>query len=353
MTRARSSARFQSLTTSFTGNKAMLKALYRLPYADTYTEVTNDGEPIVLDHYEDLGNCEGFVIAPFSISPNTPLLLIPAQGATIEEKQCVTPTIIGDKKFDISPMTDEYAHDFVRFHEALEAGHFEKLVLARISRQLVDNPNALEMFHYICHNYPRAMVMLFDTPQSGIWLMASPEILLDKHKSHLHTMALAGTMPHNEGLPQWSEKNKHEQNIVERYIENTITPFSVNIVKDGPHTVTAGQLMHLRTDFRFRIKDSVSIGTLISRLHPTPAVCGMPKDEARDFIISNESIDRRYYSGFAGPLNLNGETHLYVSLRCMNICSDHLNVYAGGGIITESVAQDEWRETEIKLISHV
>lgn len=332
----------------------MLKALYRLPYADTYTQVTNDGEPIVLDRYEDLHDCEGFVIAPFCISPDTPLLLIPAQGAHVEEKQCVTPALADDSKpIDICPMTEDYARDFACFHKALEAGQFEKLVLARISKQPVDNPDAVDMFHHLCYTYPRAMVMLFDTPQSGTWLMASPEILLDKHKSHLHTMALAGTMPHNEGLPQWSEKNKHEQNIVERYIEDTIKPFSSSIVKDGPHTVTAGRLMHLRTDFRFRIKEDVSIGTLISHLHPTPAVCGMPKDKARDFIIANESIDRRYYSGFAGPLNLNGETHLYVSLRCMNINNNHLDVYAGGGIITESVAQDEWRETEIKLISHV
>lgn len=197
------------------------------------------------------------------------------------------------------------------------------------------------------------MVMLLDTPQTGTWIMATPEILLEQQKSLLRTMALAGTMPFSEGFPEWSEKNKHEQNIVERYIENIISPFCDKIIKDGPQTVRAGNLMHLRTDFRFHLKSEVSTAELLAKLHPTPAVCGLPKDEAKEFIIKNESIDRKYYSGFAGPLNLNGETHLYVSLRCMNIVDNQYIVYAGGGIMNESVVEEEWKETELKIINRV
>ena len=111
--------------------------------------------------------------------------------------------------------------------------------------------------------------------------------------------------------------------------------------------------MHLRTDFRFHLKSEVSTAELLAKLHPTPAVCGLPKDEAKEFIIKNESIDRKYYSGFAGPLNLNGETHLYVSLRCMNIVDNQYIVYAGGGIMSESVVEEEWKETELKIINRV
>lgn len=328
-------------------------ALYRLPYADTYTEIRRQGEPLVLQTLEDLQDKEGFVIAPFSITKETPLLLIPSVGSSITEKNVEKPkSPIERKSVDIKPISESYKQDFGKFHKAIEDGKFAKLVLARTSEQEKDDIDLNDLFLSICDEYPRAMVMMFSNSESSIWLMASPEILLDKQKSMFRTMALAGTMPYDEGLPEWSEKNKHEQNIVERYIEGIITPLCTNIIKDGPRTVRAGNLMHLRTDFRFHI-DKDSVGQLIARLHPTPAVCGLPKNEAQAFILQNESIERKYYSGFAGPLNINDETHLYVSLRCMNIETDRIVVYAGGGLMKESVVEDEWKETELKLIRRV
>ena len=331
----------------------MIFARYRLPYADTYIEIRYNSDPILLHAYEDLQGKEGFVIAPFCISKDSPLILIPAEGANISETACVETRANRIPEVAIKPVSDSYAKDFSKFHNALANGDFEKLVLARNYESELTNNNLQDLFNDICQEYPRAMVMLFDTPQSGTWLIASPEILIDKEKNTFRTMALAGTMPYKEGLPQWTEKNKHEQNIVERYIESSITPFCNQIIKDGPQTVRAGNLVHLRTDFRFHLKSDASIGELISKLHPTPAVCGLPKTEANDFILKNESIDRKYYSGFAGPLNLNDETHLFVSLRCMNIQSTRYTAYAGGGILKESVVEDEWKETELKLIRRV
>lgn len=329
-------------------------ALYRLPYADTYTEIRHDGEPLILYALEDLQDKEGFVIAPFNITEKTPLILIPSKESLIEEKNIKVAKDIDKegKGKEINPISESYKKDFEKFHGAIAEGRFAKLVLARTSEQPKEGCDLSDLFFSICEEYPRAMVILFSSTQSGTWLMATPEILLDKQKSLFRTMALAGTMPYDEGLPQWSEKNKHEQNIVERYIEGIITPLCTQIIKDGPQSVRAGNLVHLRTDFRFHINNT-SVGELISKLHPTPAVCGLPKEEARDFILKNESTKRKYYSGFAGPLNLNGETHLYVSLRCMNIQDDKIVVYAGGGIMKESVVEDEWKETELKLIRRV
>ena len=332
----------------------MLIANYRLPYSDSFIEVRQSGEPILLYSVEELRGIEGFVIAPFDIAPLTPLVVIPTKGATITEKSCSQKLCSIDCFVkETMPISASYKEDFNRFHDAITSGHFAKLVLARISRQEHPRQNPESLFFYFCQKYPRAMVMLLDTPQTGTWIMATPEILLEQQKSLLRTMALAGTMPFSEGFPEWSEKNKHEQNIVERYIENIISPFCDQIIKDGPQTVRAGNLMHLRTDFRFHLKSKVSTAELLANLPPTPAVCGLPKDEAKEFIIKNESIDRKYYSGFAGPLNLNGETHLYVSLRCMNIVDNQYIVYAGGGIMNESVVEEEWKETELKIINRV
>ena len=88
---------------------------------------------------------------------------------------------------------------------------------------------------------------------------------------------------------------------------------------------------------------------MLHALHPSPAVCGLPKREAFHFILHNESVPRRYYSGFQGLLGVGGMTHLYVSLRCMSIHPNHYRLYAGGGLLSDSDEESEWQETEAKL----
>ena len=88
---------------------------------------------------------------------------------------------------------------------------------------------------------------------------------------------------------------------------------------------------------------------LLLRLHPTPAVCGLPRAAAQRAILTDEASPRRYYAGFSGPLGIEGETRLYVSLRCMEFTPSLATLYAGGGIMPESVEQEEWEETQRKL----
>ena len=118
----------------------------------------------------------------------------------------------------------------------------------------------------------------------------------------------------------------------------------------GPYTARAGFVKHLRSDFYFDM-DAADIGKLVNKLHPTPAVCGIPKADTYKFICENEAYDRMYYSGFAGPLNINKEegTHLYVTLRCMQIDGCRCRLYAGGGLLADSEVYDEWLETEAKM----
>ncbi len=91
------------------------------------------------------------------------------------------------------------------------------------------------------------------------------------------------------------------------------------------------------------------MGDLLKRLHPTPAVCGLPKEKAYRFIQENEGYDRQYYSGFIGWLEPEGKSDLYVNLRCMNILSDRLVLYAGSGLLLSSEPESEWQETEAKM----
>ena len=162
---------------------------------------------------------------------------------------------------------------------------------------------------------------------------------------------MAGTQPLVDGhLPEsWSNKNWREQQFVAYYIRQQLTALSIHPDEGGPFTVQAGEMAHLKSLFSFALDRTDLLGDLLERLHPTPAVCGLPKEEAYRFILREEGYDRSYYSGFVGWLDPAGKTDLYVNLRCMNIQSHALTLFAGGGILPDSVPEEEWQETKDKM----
>lgn len=338
-------------------------AFYRLPYKDSYTLVMqNDDDPEKLSSVDELNGKSGFVIAPFMSSEECPILLM--RPDVVKHIKLKVEMTIQEAEVSFSSVKEKetYAQDFETFHEQLEKGKFDKIVLARCSKmrsQACAHIQAKELFLKACQMYPRLFIALVSTTQSGTWLMATPEILLSGNGCEFKTMALAGTQPAPastivsdkpiEGV-EWQEKDQMEQQYVTDYIEDVISEFSQHYTKKGPFTTMAAQLYHLRTDFLFRLDDIDSLGDVLDELFPTPAICGIPKEETRQFILDNESIDRKYYSGFVGPLMPNGETHLYVSLRCMNIHQGgKFDLYAGGGLLAESEMEKEWLETEAKM----
>ena len=182
-----------------------------------------------------------------------------------------------------------------------------------------------------------------------MWLIASPEVLLRGNAEGYQTMALAGTMKYEGEDMKWSSKNQEEQQLVADYIRACLQPFAAEITESKPYTTRAAHLAHLRTDFTFQLKDTQRLGTFLTAFHPTPAVCGMPKDEAQQFILHNEQLNRSYYSGFSGLLGEKGAAKLYVTLRCMQLSRSTCRLYAGGGLLKESIEENEWQETEAKL----
>jgi isochorismate synthase len=141
--------------------------------------------------------------------------------------------------------------------------------------------------------------------------------------------------------------------MVERYILNCFKKIRLReYTEAGPRTVVAGKLMHLRTDFSVNMQEVPypHLGTdMLTLLHPTSAVCGMPKEPAKAFILANEGYDRAFYSGFLGPVQVDGESHIFVNLRCLQLFEDTALLYAGAGITAESEPEKEWLETKMKM----
>ncbi len=333
-------------------------AIYRLPHEDHATCIRQAaGEPLQLHTLSELNGKQGFVVAPFEVTPQQPIMLIQGSPEIVDLRHNNRLNFLDNKNISDKKGREAYYQvDFANYHAQLVNGQFRKIVLARCADEQLEQPvDAMSLFYRACELYPRLFIALVETPQSGCWLTATPEILLDGQGNDWRTIALAGTMKlegdqlQGEGETlTWSTKNIQEQRIVATYITECLEQFTGDFKEEGPRTVRAANLVHLRSDFTFRLDDRSHLGDLLQVLHPTPAVCGLPKREAFKFIVDNEHTPRRYYSGFMGPMG-EEQTHLYVSLRCMNIEGDTCHLYAGGGLLKDSVEEQEWQETEAKM----
>ena len=110
--------------------------------------------------------------------------------------------------------------------------------------------------------------------------------------------------------------------------------------------------MKQKTTFKVNnnISSAVELGnTMLELLHPTSAVCGMPKSSAADFIKKYENGNREFYSGYLGPVNHQKEIHLFVNLRCMQLLKNTAILYAGAGVTEDSNPEKEWLETALKM----
>jgi isochorismate synthase len=243
--------------------------------------------------------------------------------------------------------------------EAISQGHYQKIVPSRTKEiTLSSNFNPIDEFFKLCSAYANAFVSIVFIPDAGLWMGATPELLLSVENMKLFkTEALAGTqgIENNFDLSKaaWRQKEIEEQALVSRYIINCFKSIRLREFDEyGPKTVKAGNLIHLKTEFSVDM-EKVSyplLGTaMLDLLHPTSAICGMPMKAAAKFLKDREGFDRSYFSGYLGPSNFENKTSLFVNLRCMHILKNKAILYAGAGVTEDSDPESEWNETEMKF----
>lgn len=235
-----------------------------------------------------------------------------------------------------------------------------------------ENPylNIVKAACRLFNSFPTSFGFLYYTPQTGCWLGASPESLLDfNFDTRLaSTMAFAGTRPASAGTEPWDEKNLRENQFVADYIEAKFNSLGIEPQISAPYTVNYGSIQHLRRDIIATLPESVDFTTLLDKLNPTPALCGTPLDDAIADISEYELHKRECYGGFVGicrkqhitsnsstdcnTFESNRHFKCFVNLRSCRISIDSVpnrfEIIAGGGIIADSNPQSEWEETEAK-----
>lgn len=244
---------------------------------------------------------------------------------------------------------------------AIESGRFIKVVPSRVKTvNFRKGIHPVKIFLTASRAYPNSFISLISTPYTGTWLGASPEILISVEKNEIfRTSSVAGTRPFKPRIRlsdvAWTQKEIEEQALVSRYIINSFKRIRLREFEElGPKTVRAGNLLHLKTLFTVNMKETnfPLLGSVMLRLlHPTSAICGMPKEEARTFLNKIENYNRKFYSGYLGPVNIEDRTSLYVNIRCANIMQNRALFYAGAGVTADSVPVKEWKETEVKIQS--
>ncbi|MEP1032412.1 chorismate-binding protein [Ekhidna sp.] len=240
----------------------------------------------------------------------------------------------------------------------IKAGKFEKIVLSRFKdEKLPANFSPWTFFQSIATKYTNGFINMTFVPGKGLWIGATPELLLSSNKEEFRTVSLAGTKTLEEGQNlseiAWTQKEIEEQAFVSRYIINCFKKIRLREFHEhGPKTIQAGNLAHLKTEFIVDYKEVAFenlADQMLELLHPTSAVCGMPIEHTKPWIADVENYDREFYSGFLGPVNFDGSTNLFVNLRCMKVANDIIRFYAGAGITEDSVSDKEFLETEIKM----
>lgn len=233
--------------------------------------------------------------------------------------------------------------------QALKAQKMEKVVLSKIKRVTREGQDLHELFLELKDTYRSAFIFMYNVPGEGLWCGATPEVLITSDESKATTMALAGTQQ-DQGIALsqvvWGEKEIHEQRVIEEYVEQRLGDREIAFTKEGPHTVKAGQVLHLCSTFRMTDIDNPML--IANVLHPGPAICGRPQEQAMEWILSHEQHDREHYCGYIGPWSIRDEQSLYINLRSMRIYDDAYVLYLGGGLTKDSVAESEWNETELK-----
>src|SRR5690606_7318233 len=368
-----------SRVTSLAIDKGLPMALWRLPGSLTSTLIVSGTSRRLTreDVLEELP--PGFIFAPYC-EDQPPIFIEGELRFTVEGDRITGPVAsleamsgeqgpdsIRPRPSEIKPLSegassgDKKAYiDLVKKSiEAIANGQFEKVVPSRIkSIKLPEHFDSIATYQRLCAGHREALVSFVHIPDAGTWIGASPEVLVSVEDGRtFRTVALAGTQPYHDGTSiksvAWTQKEIEEQALVERYIISCFKRIRLREYDEhGPKTIIAGSLMHLRSDFTVDMQATgfPQLGSvMLNLLHPTSAVCGMPFEPAREFLREHEGYDRTFYTGYLGPVNVDGNTDLYVNLRCMQLTESHALMYAGAGVTADSIPEKEWEETEMKF----
>lgn len=292
----------------------------------------------------------GFLIHPFVADDRTHSVFISDQidaGKFIAMPISALPAGKCRAVEEKSTLKESYIEQARKTISSLRAGEYRKIVLSRTIVDYYADIRWEKIFESLVNDNPDAFVFIFNTEETGFWIGASPEKYLRYREGILSTVSLAGTRLAGS-KDEWTAKDIEEQAIVTEYISEKFANASIDINVSDVYNRVAGNVEHRCNDFESVRITPTQVDIMRNTLHPTPAIAGIPTCEAIKFIRSTELHNRRYYGGYAGPVNADGSFDFYVTLRSLQFDDSKYCMYVGGGFTVDSDPEREWQETEHK-----
>jgi len=244
--------------------------------------------------------------------------------------------------------------------ERIEAGRFSKVVLARTLDVTSATPlDPVDVVRTLWEENKGTHVFLFEPTEGSALVGAAPETISTLRRGVFHCTAVAGSTRRG-GDPEESdrlardllasEKDRAEQRMVVEDVVERLAPLSEGIrVQEEPHVLALTRIQHLETEIRARTTPGRHVLEFVEALHPTPAVCGLPRDEARAFLEEEEPFHRGWYAGPVGWFDRDGDGVFAPALRTAVSRDNRWRLFAGAGIVRGSASDAEWEETLIKF----
>lgn len=243
-------------------------------------------------------------------------------------------------------------------------GELEKVVLSRTleinCNQQLDVKQLLGNLEARNPNAYTFAVKLGEGNNFRTLIGASPELLISRQGNRIVANPLAGTEPRssNPAIDQAraeqlfaSAKDRYEHALVIQAVVAALQPFCKELrVPSEPSLISTPTLWHLSTCIEGVLENSeTSSLELALAMHPTPAVCGYPRDKARKAIAEIEGYDRGLFTGMVGWCDSNGDGEWVVTIRCAEVEAQSIRLYAGAGVVAGSTPEKELAETGAKF----
>jgi len=239
-------------------------------------------------------------------------------------------------------------------------GQAEKVVLARTME--VDPPHPVEPLDLVMALWEEnhgSHVFLFEPGSGSALVGAAPETIATVVNGVVRSTAVAGSIAvgaHSVETAQLarelynSEKDRAEHDFVVQDMVARLSALGCTVRRDvAPHVLTLARIQHLETKIAATIPDARTLLDIVASLHPTPAVCGMPRNVARSILTESEVFDRGWYAGPVGWFASDGKGIFVPALRSAVGTGSRWRLFAGGGIVAGSDPALEWEETELKF----
>ena len=254
----------------------------------------------------------------------------------------------------------DYSASVARALARIEAGEFQKIVLARALDLTATGPlHPLRVLNGLRQRFPDCYAFSAANGRGQSFIGASPERLVRVSKGVLETEALAGSARRGAGASEdaaiaagllHNEKDLREHRHVIDSIVRRLSPLGLKLdCAAAPLLRRLANVQHLHTPVSTVLPENVRLLDALARLHPTPAVGGTPREAAVPAIRGLEGFPRGLYAGALGWINARGGGEFFVGIRSALIDGEHARIYAGAGIVAGSEPGREFAETDLKF----